>query len=331
MRTVPERYLVLGASGQIGNAVVNRLAAEGADVTVLVRNPEGVGFPPGVKVQAAPIFARAVLESALGLASRVIYALGAPNQWAREKGFFAESNIAVLGEFLAAISEHPGCRLAYVSTFEIFSPEGRRIREDRPITEAPLPPSFDTMRRAYALVQEASARRGFRVVTIHPAAVYGGLSTAHGFTEYLLNLAHRRWLRAPAVIDCMFPIIHADSLADGILRAVEAGAPGSSYILSDGMTSLKGMATALKAVHPSAYSPLTMPVWLAKTNAALLEAVSRHITGRHPLISTDHLKFLLQGFVPDPSKAMEELGWKPMSLEAGILRFLARYFPAPKG
>lgn len=322
------RWLVLGATGQIGNAVVDRLARSGAGVSVLVRDPGRIRFAPGIEVRTAPVFDAGAFRAALAGAGRVVYALGAPNQWARDKAFFAGSNVAVLEEFLTAMAGFADRRVAYVSTFEVFRPEGGRIREEAPVSEAEMPPSFDTMRKAYRLIREAGEGRGLWAVTVHPAAVYGGLDTAHGFTEYLLNLARGKWLRTPAVIECRFPVVHADSLADGIVRALEAGTPGSAYILSDGMTSLRGMAAALKAQYPAAYSPFTMPAPVARLNSALLEALSRHVTGRHPLISSDHLKFLLQGYEPDAAKAVRELGWKPMPLEEGIGRFLARHFPA---
>ena len=42
--------LVTGATGNIGHQVVQHLAAEGADVKALVRDPSKAAFPPGVEV-----------------------------------------------------------------------------------------------------------------------------------------------------------------------------------------------------------------------------------------------------------------------------------------
>ena len=58
------------------------------------------------------------------------------------------------------------------------------IRESHPVaSEIGFSPYFQSMIRAYRLVTDFAARHDIQLVTIHPAAVYGGLNTGEGFTN----------------------------------------------------------------------------------------------------------------------------------------------------
>ncbi|MDQ3002055.1 MAG: NAD-dependent epimerase/dehydratase family protein [Fibrobacterota bacterium] len=320
---IKDSVLVLGATGQIGNALTHGLIDKAPRVTVLVRKP--AAFPECVKVNMAPVFTREAFKDALAGIDHVVYALGAPNQWMCDQGAFQRANIQMLENCLAAMAETGVSKLTYISTFEIFAAQGKVIREEHSISESELPQSFETMRQAFRILRAKEGAGSIRLLTIHPAAVYGGINTANGFTDYLLNLVNRKILRSPAIVAGKFPLVHVDSLVQGTLSALAKSDFGQAYILSDGMTSLREMAVALKLLRPRAYMPFRIPQAMAESNAIVSEWVSRFVTGKPPLVARDHLKFITQEYEPIAEKAEKYLGWKPMSLDDGLRRFLERY------
>jgi hypothetical protein len=153
--------------------------------------------------------------------------------------------------------------------------------------------------------------------------VYGGRNTGGGITDYMENLATRNWHRLPFINPSSFPVVHVESLTDAIINSLDK--PGA-YIVSDQMTSLKGIARSMRKQAWS-YVPLIIPLWIITIGIHLLEAMAR-ITGIKPFASTVQIAFLTKGWKPDPGKAVRELGWKPLPLEEGISRFLAERRPS---
>lgn len=73
--------------------------------------------------------------------------------------------------------------------------------------------------------------------------------------------------------------------------------------------------------HADAF-PLIMPLRLVTPGILLLEAVAR-INKVKPVASMVQIKFITNGWIPSPEKAIKELGWRPMTLGEGIKRYLS--------
>jgi nucleoside-diphosphate-sugar epimerase len=124
--------------------------------------------------------------------------------------------------------------LTYISTYEVFEAINNAIDEPHPIAnESKMTPYFQSMIRAYRTVVNFSKINDVSVITIHPAAVYGGRNTSGGITDYMENLASRNWHRLLSPSN--FPVAHVDSLSDAIIKSLDK--PGA-YIVSDQMTTL---------------------------------------------------------------------------------------------
>jgi nucleoside-diphosphate-sugar epimerase len=126
------------------------------------------------------------------------------------------------------------------------------------------------------------------LTTIRPAAVYGGRDTGDGVTHVIENVLNRRVLRIATILKGAFPVVHVDLLADAIVRAFDhVGA----FIVSEGMTSLRDVAIAVRAHAPRAFVPPVVPAWMAYAAIGLLERVARW-TGTRPIMSVSQLDFV---------------------------------------
>ncbi len=321
------RILLLGATGQVGQALTKGLSHTEHQVSVLVRDARDLQFPDGVTVIERRDFTPDVFKSALSGVDHVIYGIGLPEQFQFDDGVFDKVNCQLLRTFLEALRDSGVRRLTYISTYEVFEVVGNEIDETHPIAdESTMTPYFQSMVRAYRIAVEFARANGIELTTIHPAAVYGGRNTGGGITDYMENLASRNWHRLPFINPSSFPVVHVDSLTDAVIKSLNV--PGA-FIASDQMTSLKDIAQNMRKQVWS-YVPLVLPLWIVMFGVELMEAMAR-IVGVKPFASKVQLAFLTKGWKPDASKAIRELGWKPLPLEDGISQFLAARRPSHTG
>lgn len=314
------KILVLGATGQIGYALTRALSQTEHQVSVLVRDASGHRFPDAVTVVAHGEFTPDVFRTSLSGVDHVIYGVGLPEQFLFDNSIFERVNCGLLKTFLEALRSSGVRRLTYISTYEVFEAIAGAIDETHPIAdESSMTPYFQSMVRAYRIAVDFCVANEIRLTTIHPAAVYGGLNTGGGITDYMKNLAARNWVRVPFISETSFPVVHVDALADAIIKSLDR--PGA-YIVSDGMTTLRDIARTMRGQVPS-YVPMTVPMWLISPGISVLEAIAR-VSGTKPFASAVQLEFLTKGWKPDPGKAKRELGWKPMTLEEGVRRVLSQ-------
>ncbi|MFC1976154.1 NAD-dependent epimerase/dehydratase family protein [Chloroflexota bacterium] len=314
------KILLIGATGQIGFALTQALAKTEHHLSILVRNKRKLPFPDNINIIETADFNAHAFKTALAGAEHVIYGVGLPEQFLFDDTVFEQINYGLLKIFLEEFRKTGLKSLTYISTYEVFQDADGVIRETHPTAdESQMTPYFQAMTRAYKLVSEFASTTDIEITTIHPAAVYGGLNTGHGFTNYIENLRHKRFWQVPFIIKGRFPLVHADSLAEAIIKSL--GQPGS-YIVSDQMTSLREIALALKN-YTNSYAPLTAPVWLAKLGTFFLEALAR-LTHQIPMMARVQIEFITKGIEPEAGQAISNLNWQPLPLSEGLRRYLNR-------
>ena len=311
------KILLIGATGQIGYALVHALAKTGHEITALVRAVGNLSFPESITVVVEPNFTGAVFERLLPEADCAIYGVGLPEQFAFDKQIFERVNLKLLQTFLVAMGKSGLRRLVYISTYEVFAAQNGVIRESHPTAEPDgLTPYFSAMIKAYVEVTAFAKRTA--LTTIHPAALYGGLDTSGGFTSVIENMLNWRVWKLPVILPGQFPLVHAESLAKAIVLALEHE---GSFIVSDGMCSLKQLAHTLHRQVRS-YVPPEVPAGLAYAATAPIEAIGRALRIR-PIFCKVQLDFITSGSEPLADHASQVLGWKPWSLEDGLRQYLA--------
>jgi dihydroflavonol-4-reductase len=321
------KILLLGATGQIGYALAMALARTEHQLSVVVRDASGLHFPDAVTLIEQPEFTLDVFRAALHDADHVIYGIGLPEQFLFDNSVFEKVNYDLFATFLEAMQNSRVRRLTYISTYEVFEVIDGVIDETHPIAdESRMTPYSQSKVRAYRLAVDFARTSALQLTTIHPAAVYGGLNTGDGITDYMENLLWRKWYRAPFIYAGNFPVIHVDSLTDVIIKSLDM--PGA-YIASDEMTTLQCIAQAMRR-QAGSYIPAVMPLGLVTLGVSVLEALAKVIRIK-PLASAVQIDFITKGWMPNPAKAIRELCWKPMTLDEGIRRFLSKKVFSDRG
>jgi dihydroflavonol-4-reductase len=315
------KILLIGATGQIGFALTRALSRTSYQISILIRDKHKLTFPENIKVVEANPFTTVAFHQAIQDMDYIIYAAGLPEQFSFDTHVFNRVNYNLFKTFLQSMQQSSVRRLIYISTYEVFQPIEKLIRENNPISDQwGVTPYFKSMIQAYQLVLKFVEEANITLTTIHPAAVYGGINTSDGLNNYIENLLHRRLWRIPVIVESRFPVVHVDSLATAIVQLIDH--PGA-YIVSDQMTSLREVALELHN-HAKSYIPPVVPLWMGYLCTTLLEFLARLIRQR-PIMSRVQIEFITKGWEPKSEKTQKELRWKPLSLCEGINKYLEEW------
>ncbi|HET6547518.1 MAG TPA: SDR family NAD(P)-dependent oxidoreductase, partial [Solirubrobacter sp.] len=110
--------LITGATGQVGNAIARRLAADGVEVRALVRSPERAAptLPEGVQTVKGDVTDSASLRAAFDGCATVYHAAGIPEQWRKDTGEFERVNVDGTRNVVEAALAAGVERFVYTST-----------------------------------------------------------------------------------------------------------------------------------------------------------------------------------------------------------------------
>jgi UDP-glucose 4-epimerase len=298
------RVAIVGATGNVGTAAVNRLRADAA-VTEIVgvarRIPDA--HVDGVRWHAADI-ARDDLRPALERVDAVLHAAWAI-QPSRDLGRLWRTN--VLGtRRLSEAAVACGVRsMIYLSSVGAYSP----AEKDLPVTEEW--PTHGVATSSYAL-QKAEVERhldhlaqqhpAFRVVRLRPGLVFQRASATHVRRLFLGPFFPRVAARPRVVPDIpglRFQCIHVEDVADAAHRALVRDAEGPFNLAAEPPLGVPEIASVFGA------STVAVPV------AAARRAVSVAYGLRLSPVGVGWLDMALGVPLMDCGRAERELDWRP--------------------
>jgi nucleoside-diphosphate-sugar epimerase len=314
--------LVTGASGALGGAVADALAARGDDVTVLQRRPGGRGHREVLADVADPDAVTAAVrghQAVVHLAAKV----DVVGSW-RD---YARTNITGTRAILSACRAAGVERLVHVST-----PSVAHVGSS--LVGAPAGPADPVQARGHyarskavaeQLALAADAEPGSpAVVAVRPHLVWGP-----GDTQLIGRIVARAHAgRLPivgsgaALIDTTYLTNAADALVAALDRCVDAR--GQALVVSNGQPRpvaelLTLICRALGAPRPR----FTVPVLGARVAGALVEAAWATAPGLHRLSDPPMTRFLAEQLSTahwfDQRRTRRLLHWTPrVDLDAGI-------------
>ncbi|MBL8146516.1 MAG: NAD-dependent epimerase/dehydratase family protein, partial [Anaerolineae bacterium] len=209
---------VTGGTGFVGGALVRRLLAEGAQVTVLARNPRKAGplAALGASIVTGDLTSPAAVREAAHGASVVFHVaalLGGPYAVQRTV------NVGGTRLLLEASKEAGVRRFVHVSSIAVYG----NVLPVRVCEAAPLAPGASpyglTKAEGDTLVREWSAEHGLPASVVRPGMVFGPGSNM--WTANVFRLARLRPTPFLGIGSMPAPVIFIDDLTDLLLLAGE--------------------------------------------------------------------------------------------------------------
>jgi len=305
-------FLVTGAAGSLGKAIVDRLLADGHPVRAFVRRmPEQ---QPNVDYVVGDLADASAVERAVGGAEVVIHA------GATMKGSWAEHELGTVSgtaNVIRACTQHGVKQLVYISSLSVVDWAGS---DGHAVTEsASLEPRAEE-RGAYTRAKLAAeqlvvAAEGLPRVILRPGQIFGGgIPLINGAVA---RTAAGRWLvLGDGKLE--LPLVYIDDVVDAIMNAIAKRLTHGEvihivdpeHLTQEDVLGLAGNGKKIIRV------PRPLVFALGKLSELPLRAL-----GRQSPIAAYRLKSALARLTYESDRARTLLGWQPrVGVREGIKR-----------
>jgi dihydroflavonol-4-reductase len=318
-------YFVTGGTGFIGTHVVERLVDEGHDVTTLTRSVSNAAhLPDEVTVVEGDVTDKASMREAMRGVDGVFHIAAwfyiGPGPRSRETA--ERINVGGTRNVLELMDELDVPKGVYTSTVAVFGDtDGRTVDETHRPADPGLCVYFRTKWRAQYEVAEPMMRDGLPLVVVQPGAVYGPGDKEYGS----LRATFLNWLRGDLPMvprELTMPLDHVEDVAAAHVRAMDAGTPGESYIVSSEPRTFVGVFDTAAALTGVDAPRNVSPTWFALL-ATLLTPVER-VTALPEGFEPELFRtFAGTQILVDNTKATRELDVEHRPFEEGLAAYLA--------
>ncbi len=309
--------LVLGATGQIGNAVVRELLAGGLRVTAASRGRLPADNLAGLELERVTGDAADAgpLEEWLSGCELVIDAAAPfPLNAFRLAGEAPplERALARTEALLAAVARH-GCRLGFVSSFTTLSRPGARPSELPAAIWRRLHPYFEVKRQMEAAVL-AAARHGLPVAVVNPTTCLGPGDVKPRRSSLVALLLSQE---AVMVAEHRINVIDSRDVARGLVAALAAERYGEPILLAGHNLRVGELVDWICEAGGAAPPRWRSPALLTAATSYLAEGALALLGRPSPSPALIPLLLCEQSWLT-PSRAQTELGVVPRPLSATI-------------
>ncbi|HVC40687.1 MAG TPA: SDR family NAD(P)-dependent oxidoreductase [Candidatus Saccharimonadales bacterium] len=316
------RAFVTGASGFLGRAIVEELAAAGRPVRALARSDATAQrlAALGVEPVRGDLRDRASLEAGFAECDVVYHAAGVNAFCLPDPGPMFEVNVNGSREVVLAAAAAGVGRVVYTSSAATLdaASDDRRARHHgaRRFLSNYARSKFEAER----VVMAASASTGVDVVCVNPASVQGPGRTS-GTARLLIGYLNGK---LPAAVDGPLNVIDIADCTRGHLLAEERGTPGQRYLLCGASMTLRSGLALLSRLTGLEDPPRFLPAGIALAAAAGIEVVAR--ARRKPTrFCREMVRTLIEGAAYDGTPATRDLGLAYTPIETTMRRTITWY------
>ncbi len=326
------RVLLTGATGFIGSALAERMAARGDRVRALVRpssRPDGLRSL-GAEIVPGDLGDRASLDAAVDGCDAVVHVAGAVKAL-RERDFLRVNGEGTGRVAQACAAATPRPALVYVSSLAAAGPApgGRaRTEEDPP---APVSRYGESKLAGERAVRGLAP--GLEASIVRPPVVYGPRDKE--LMPALLSMARQGVALRLGPAERRLSTLHVADLCEGILAVLDRGrrlgpaGPEGLYFLDDGGAhGWDEIALAACEAWGSRARLLTLPA-AAAVPVALWSAAASALTGRPSILSLDKVREMRHpSWTCSSERARREVGYAPRLTLAEGMREAVAWFRA---
>lgn len=286
-----DKYLVTGATGFLGRAVVEELARRDAQVRALVLpdDPYAHLLPEKVRSIAGDVCDKDALASFFADADSrtcVIHCAGIVSVASRPGPKLYQVNVGGTWRILRQCIAHNVGKMIYVSSVHAIpeKPKGCLITEDCKFSPGLVDGDYAKSKAtATDLVLDAAAQ-GLNASIIFPSGIIGPGDVQGGsFTSMAKSFLAGR---LPFAVRGGYDFVDVRDVAQGLLACCERGLPGKGYILSGHYATIGRMLQMVGAAANRRYRPICLPLSLARLAAPGYER--RSLRAGKPLFFTPY-------------------------------------------
>lgn len=307
---------VTGATGFIGQNLVEQLAAAGWTVTAFHRPGAVLGLLERLPVARAegdllaPRDVRAAVPEGV---DAVFHVAADTSMWRGHRVRQARVNVEGTRNVLAASLGARAKRFVHVSTWATYDLSRGDVDETSPQIGGRSPIGYVKTKYLAELLVRTAGERGLDAVIVNPAHIIGRYDR-HNWARLIVMAATGR---LPGVPPGAGSFAHGAAVAEALIGAAERGRRGESYLLGGADASFLDVVREVGRLAGRRVPRRTTPAALLRL-AGWLGAVQGAVTGREPPVTPEGVAVALAHARIVSTKAERELGYKPAPLAAMV-------------
>jgi dihydroflavonol-4-reductase len=310
-----------GATGFLGSHVARALAAQGADLRLLVRpnsNTKNIDDLNAERV-VGDLRDPASLEKGIGGCDAVFHVAADYRLWVRDPEEMFRANVEGTRAILAAARKNHVRRVVYTSSVATMGFTANALAdENSPVSLTNMIGPYKRSKFQAEQVAIDAARSGLDVVIVNPTTPIGERDikpTPSG--RIVVDFLKKKF---PAYVDTGLNLVDARVCAQGHIAAMEKGRSGERYILGGENLTLKQILDKLAAITGLPSPSVRVPYVLALATGVVDEIFTGRIRGREPRATIDAVRMGRKKMFVTSAKAERELGWKVVLVDDGLRR-----------
>jgi dihydroflavonol-4-reductase len=315
--TMERLYLVTGAAGHLGSAVVRKLTERGKSVRVLVL-PGEKHIPKNTEVfygdvrnvhSLVPCF-----ENQNHREFIVIHCAGIVTISSKYQQNVYDVNVVGTKNIVDLCKTYHVSKLVYVSSVHAIpeKPHGTIITETADFDPDHVFGFYaKTKAEATSYVLDG-AKQGLNACVVHPSGITGPYDYGRGHITALVIDYYKRHLTSG--VNGGYDFVDVRDVANGIIAACDKGRKGECYILSNQYYTVKEILNTLHRITGKREIRHFLPLWFIRITAPLAEMYYK-ILRQPPLFTSYSIYTLHTNALFSHQKATEELGYTTRSLD----------------
>ncbi|HKD80067.1 MAG TPA: hopanoid-associated sugar epimerase [Candidatus Angelobacter sp.] len=316
------KVFITGATGFVGSHVARALAAEGADLRLLVR-------PTSRKDNIIDLRAETVegdlrepesLKKAMAGCEFVFHVAADYRLWVRDPEQMYRANVEGTRAIIQAAQQSGVRRVIYTSSVATmgFTQDGHIATENSPVSIRDMVGHYKRSKFMAEEIALDAGRKGANVVVVNPTTPIGEYDIKPTPTgRIVVDFLKRKF---PAYVDTGLNLADVKEVARGHLLAMEKARPGERYILGGENLTLKQILDKLATLTGLPSPKMKVPHTVAMGFAVFDQFFTGMVMGKEPRATIDAVKMGRKKMFASSAKAERELGYQVLPVEDALRR-----------
>jgi dihydroflavonol-4-reductase len=306
------KVFLTGATGFVGHHVARALAADGAELRMLIRKTSNVSSLEGVagETHVGDLSDPVSLRPALAGCDAVVHVAADYRLWIPDPTSMYRANVDGTRELLRLAREAGVKRFVYTSSVATmhFRRDGLVINEDTPVSLADMVGHYKRSKFMAEQQAIAAAEDGQQVIILNPTTPIGPndakpTPTGRIFVDFLNG-------KFPAYVDTGLNLVDVAEVARAHVSALTKGQPGKRYILGGENLTLKQILDKMSAITGIPSPTVEIPFAIAATYAFFEEWITGRIRKREPRATLEEVRMGRKKMYASSAHAQQELGFR---------------------
>ena len=316
------KAFITGATGFIGSHVARALAAQGAELRLLVRRTSRTDNIAELRAETAAgdLCEPDSLKKAMAGCEFVFHVAADYRLWVRDPEPMYRANVEGTRAIIRAAQESGVRRVVYTSSVATmgFTREGHIATEDSPVSLQDMVGHYKRSKFMAEQIALEAGRKGASVVVVNPTTPIGEYDIKPTPTgRIVVDFLKRKF---PAYVDTGLNLADVKEVAQGHVLAMEKARPGERYILGGENLTLKQILDRLASLTGLPSPKMKVPHAVAMGFAVLDQFFTGTIMGREPRATIDAVKMGRKKMYASSARAERELGYKVLPVEGALRR-----------